>query len=397
VSPRQRLVLTLVLGGLIAFPSMAIDMYLPALPTLVRELNTPAGRIQTTLSVFFVGLALGQAFYGPLADRFGRRPPLFFGIALFVLASVGSALSNSIESLIVWRFIQAAGACAAVVMARAIVRDLFNERDSARMYAMLMLVMGVAPILAPLVGGQLLTLFGWRAIFWTLAAFGITAFIVVILALRETWPPERRVSGGLGGVLAIYWLLLSDRIFLAYVLTSGFAQAGMFAYIAGSPFVFIDLYGVPAEHYGLIFGSNAAGLILASQINHRLLRKTTGHRILRVSVMGNAVAGVILALVALSGTASLPLLLAPLFLCVASIGFIAPNAVAAAMARHGDNAGSAAALIGMLQYSGGAIVAGVMAAVNDDSARPLAFVIAGCAFCALLLQTVALPHTAPHR
>lgn len=386
--------LALVLGAITAFAPMSIDMYLPAFPAMQRHFATDAGQVQLTLSVFLLGLSLGQLFYGPLADRYGRKKPLYAGIALYTVASVGIALSGSIDSLILLRFAQALGGCAGMVIARAVVRDLFDEIGSARMYAQLMLVMGLAPILAPIIGGQLLLIADWHVIFWVLAGFGAACLTGVALALPESLPAERRGAGGLGAALRNYGLLLRSPAFLAYAMTGGFIQAGMFAYITGSPFVFIELYQVPAQHYGYLFGLNAMGLIAASQVNHRLLARRSGRQVLNVAVPVIAASALVLAATAATGFGGLWGIIVPLFVCIAGYGFVAPNATAAAMASQGRIAGSASALMGVLQFGTGAVSGTIVGLLNDGTARPMGFTIAALYCCAALLRFFVLPRFA---
>lgn len=386
MSSRPHLVLTLLLGALTAFAPMSIDMYLPSFPTLQREFAGNPGLVQATLSLFFIGLAIGQAIYGPLADRFGRKPPLYAGLALYVVGSVIAAFAPSLETLVAARFIQGIGGCAGMVIARAIVRDLFDERDSARMLTMLMLVMGLAPILAPIVGGQLLVFFGWRSVFWVLTAFGALCLLFSVTSLRESLPPAQRLPGGIGAALANYRQLLRDRRYMTQVMTGAFTMAGMFAYISGSPFVFIELNGVPAERFGFLFGLNALGLIAASQINHRLLARHSGRSILAAATLGFAIATLLVAANVMTGIGGFIGLLVPLFFSVASLGFIAPNTTAAAMALHGRIAGAASALLGILQFGVGALSVGLVGLFADGSARPMGLVIAACGIGASLLQ-----------
>jgi DHA1 family bicyclomycin/chloramphenicol resistance-like MFS transporter len=391
----NRLRLTFILGALTAFSPMSIDMYLPSLPTLERVLRADAAAVQLTLAAYFVGLALGQALYGPLVDRFGRKVPLYGGTALYVLASAGCALAPDVHSLVVLRFAQAIGGCAGVVIARAVVRDLFDEQESARMFSLMLLVMGVAPILAPLAGGYLLVLFGWRSIFWALALFGLSCLAGALLWLPETRPHEQRAQGGIGRALVGYGQLLADRRFLGYTLAGGFAQAGMFAYISGSPSVFIDLYGVPAQHYGWLFGLNALGLIVASQLNRRVLVNYGAGGVLSGANYANAMFGIVLMLLAVTGVGGFAGILIPLFGYVASLGFVFPNAVALAMGPQGDRAGSASALLGTVQFSAATIASVAVGALYDGTARPMAAVIAACAVLAVIAQRLLVGDRAP--
>jgi len=237
--------LALILGALTAMGPLAIDTYLPALPRIARDLHTSDALVQVSLSVYFVGIALGQAFYGPLSDRLGRKPALYLGLVMFILASVGCALATSVQMLIVFRFLQALGGCAPLVVPRAIVRDHFDQRGSVRMLSILMLVMGLAPILSPLVGGQLLGIFGWRSIFWVHAVYGSVWLMAVAVGLPESLDVARRQRQRIGAVLGIYGRLLRDRAFMAHVLVGALIFAGLLAYISGSPFVFIELFHVP--------------------------------------------------------------------------------------------------------------------------------------------------------
>ncbi|MCW5623233.1 MAG: Bcr/CflA family multidrug efflux MFS transporter [Burkholderiales bacterium] len=375
---------TLILGALTAFAPMSIDMYLPSLPTLGRDFATGTEQVQATLSAFFIGLALGQALYGPLSDRFGRRPPMFVGIAIYTVASVGCALATTIEWLVAMRFLQAMGGCAGVVIARAVVRDLFDARDSARMLSRLLLVMGLAPILAPLAGGFMLNVAGWRAIFWALSGFGALCFVGVI-ALPET----RQASAAplrFGAVLRRYGNLLAHRRFMGFTLSAGCAQAGMFAYISGSPFVFIELYGVPAHAYGWLFGLNALGLIAASQVNRRLLDRHEPQQLLTWSFRATAGFGLLLVVAAWTGVGGLIVLLLPLFGFVTSLGFVGPNATACAMAPFADQAGGASALLGTLQFGAAAVAGTLVGLLYDGTAVPMALVMATCGIAAWIVR-----------
>ncbi len=382
--------LGIILGALGALGPLAIDMYLPSFPTIASELGTEQSAVQITVAVYFVGLAIGQAFYGPITDRVGRKLPLHFGLILFIASSVGCALAGSIEVLIAFRFLQALGGCAEMVIARAVVRDRFDERESVRMLSLLMLVMGVAPILAPMIGGYLLAGFGWRSVFWVLAGFATLCLLATTLLLPESLPPERRNKHGLGTILRTYGTLLSDARFMVYVLSGSLIMAGMFAYIAASPFVFMDIYGVSPGHYGLFFGTNALGLILASQINGRLARRLHAGTILRVALTVAAGAGLLLLVTAATGTGGFAGILLPLFIFVASLGFILPNSTALAMAPHGRAAGSASALLGTIQFLAGAAAGALVGIFNDGTVLPMALVIAGCGVAAYLIHLLSI-------
>lgn len=367
----------LILGALSAFAPLAIDFYLPGFPAMAVAFGTDETRIQSTLASYFLGLSIGQLIYGPVADRFGRRRPLMVGVVVFTLASLGCAVAPTLESLVVLRFIQALGGCAGMVVARAIVTDKCDTIGAAKVFSQLMLVMGLAPILAPVLGGFLVNTSGWQSIFLVLTAFSGCCALAVYFGLPESMPADRpRLP--LRGAPRQYGRLLMSVPFLGNALTGGVAIAGMFAYIAGSPFVIIKLYGVPAEHFGWVFGANAAGFILVAQLNARLLSRFGPHYLLRRTVWIYLAAGLaLLAVTALQPSHLWPLLV-PLFICIASLGAILPNASACAMAGQGPRAGSASALLGFLQFSIAALSSSLVGSLADGTAVPMALVIAGC-------------------
>ena len=374
----------LILGALSAFGPLAIDFYLPGFPAMAQAFATDEKHIQLTLAVYFLGLSIGQLVYGPIADRFGRRLPLLVGVGLFTAASFACAFAPSLEWLIGARFVQALGGCAGMVLSRAIVSDKCDAVGSAKVFSQLMLVMGLAPILAPMLGGLLVNLYGWQAIFIVLTGFSALAALAVALGLPESLPanvPRQPLSGA----LRQYGRLLKDREFLGHALTGGIAMAGMFAYIAGSPFVFIKLYGVPAEHYGWLFGSNAAGFILVAQINARLLAKRGPAFLLSRMVWVYLAAGLTLLAISSLHTEQLWPLLIPLFICIASLGCIIPNASACAMSGQGACAGSASAMLGCLQFSVAAAAAWLVGLLHDGSAMPMAMVISLCGVLAVAI------------
>lgn len=377
----------LILGALSAFGPLAIDFYLPGFPAMAQAFATDEKHIQATLAAYFLGLSLGQLAYGPVADRFGRRIPLLIGLVLFTVASLACAFAPTLEALIVARFVQALGGCAGMVLSRAIVSDTCDAVGSAKVFSQLMLVMGLAPILAPMFGGVLVSLHGWQSIFLVLTVFSALCTLAVLLGLPESLPAHQPRQP-LSGALRQYGRLLNDRVFLGHALTGGVAIAGMFAYIAGSPFVFIKLYGVPAEHYGWLFGTNAAGFILMAQVNARLLARRGPAVLLSRAVWVYVTAGlVLLALSALHPAALWPLLI-PLFIGIASLGAIVPNASACAMNGQGARAGSASALLGCLQFSVAAGAAALVSALDDGSAIPMALVISLCGVMAVVFSQV---------
>ncbi|NER64575.1 multidrug effflux MFS transporter [Pseudomonas sp. MAFF212427] len=367
----------LILGALSAFGPLAIDFYLPGFPAMAQAFATDEKHIQTTLAAYFLGLSLGQLAYGPVADRFGRRVPLLVGVTLFTLASLACAFAPSLDALIVARFVQALGGCAGMVLSRAIVSDKCDAVASAKVFSQLMLVMGLAPILAPMLGGVLVNLYGWQSIFIVLTLFSALCTLAVALGLPESLPTQQPRQP-LSGALRQYGRLLKDRVFLGHALTGGIAMAGMFAYIAGSPFVFIKLYGVPAEHYGWLFGSNAAGFILVAQVNARLLAKRGPAFLLARTVWVYLAAGLVLLGISAMRASELWPLLIPLFICIASLGCIIPNASACAMSGQGARAGSASALLGCVQFSVAAGAAALVGLLHDGSALPMALVISLC-------------------
>ncbi|MDR0277668.1 MAG: multidrug effflux MFS transporter [Paucimonas sp.] len=372
----------LILGALSAFGPLAIDFYLPGFPAMALAFGTDEKHVQATLAAYFLGLSIGQLAYGPIADRFGRRIPLLGGVILFTLASLACAYAPTLDTLVIARFVQALGGCAGMVLSRAIVSDKCDAVGSAKVFSQLMLVMGLAPILAPMLGGLMVNLYGWQSIFLALTLFSALCALAVYRGLPESLPADRP-RPPLSGALGQYWRLLKDPLFLGHALTGGISMAGMFAYIAGSPFVFIKLYGVPAEHYGWLFGANAAGFILVAQVNARLLAKRGPAFLLARMVWLYLAAGAVLLGVSALHTEALWPLLIPLFVCIASLGCIIPNASACAMNGQGARAGSASALLGCLQFSVAAGAAALVGVLHDGSAMPMAMVITLCGMAAV--------------
>ncbi len=386
----------ILLGVLTAIGPLSIDMYLPAFPQIERSLGGLPGSVELTLASFFIGLTFGQLFYGPLSDRFGRKKPLYLGLAIYTLASIGAAFAPSIPALIVCRFLQGMGGCAGIIIPSAIVRDRTTARESARAFSLLMLVMGLAPILAPLIGGGLLTQWGWRGIFGLLALYGGACLVAIHFGLAESHDTRHEPPLRLKTVLGNYRRLLSNKAFLGYALGGGLAMSGMFAYIAGSPFVLIDLYGIPPQDFGWFFGVNAFGLIASSQINARLLKKHPPTTLLRRALWVPALTGIALAALAFAGLISLAGFVVGFFCFVASLGCIIPNATAAALATHGQQAGTAAALASAIQFFCATLAGALVGLLHDGTGRPLAAIMAVCGIGAWLCHRLLTRHHEAH-
>lgn len=376
-------IVILILGALTAFGSLSIDMYLPSFPAIAKDMHTSLSWVQLSLASFFIGLALGQIFYGPITDRYGRKKPLYVGLAIYTVASLVCAFTKSVEMLILFRFLQALGACSGLVIARAAVRDLFSQQDTAKVFSLLMLVMGVAPIVAPLLGGYISALLGWRAIFVLLALFSTVCLIAVAFIMPETHRPDGRVR--IQDSIKIFGRIFRDRHFMGYALSVSAAQAGMFAYVTGSSLVFIDIFGVPAEKFGWIFGANALGLIFFSQVNGRLLLRFGYEQILRKSLVALAAASILLAAMALLGGGFWAILI-PLFLYLATMGMVSPNSAAGAMATQKQSAGSASALLGTIQFSAAASASALVSKLDNGTMMPMVGTIAVCGILSLLIH-----------
>ncbi|WP_141732347.1 Bcr/CflA family multidrug efflux MFS transporter [Oligoflexus tunisiensis] len=377
--------LVLILGSLSAIGPLSVDMYLPAFPEMASSLAAPLPSVEASLASYFAGLSLGQLFYGPLADRFGRKIPLLIGLVIYALASIACALAQSIEAVIALRFLQALGACGGMVIPRAIVRDRFGHQESARIFSLLMLIMGVAPILAPMMGGYVSANFGWRSIFWFLTAFSgiIIASVATFLPETHGVNPEFKIKGS----LVTFGRLLRDREFMRYTLAGSIAQAGMFAYITGSPFVFIEYFGIPPENFGWVFGFNALGLIAMSQLNARLLRTYSYEKILHVALYVLTAAGLVLMLSGISGGGFWAVLV-PLFIYVATLGTTFPNAAAGALASQGRNAGSASAMLGTIQMLSASLAAFMVSHLHATSAATMATIVGICGISSLTFYMI---------
>lgn len=372
----RRIRLALIIGSLSALAPLSIDLYLPALPELTRNFGVSASEGQLTLTACLAGLALGQLVAGPLSDRLGRRRPLLVGLAAYCAASFACALAPSLYVLVAFRFVQGLAGAAGIVIARAIVRDLRSGAAAARVYSILMLVTGMAPILAPIVGAQLLRVTTWNGLFVTLAILGLVLLLATAVGLDETLPADRRKSGSSRETVRTFQRLLSDRAFLGYTLVLGAAFGELFAYIAGSPFVLQNIHGVSPQLYGAVFAVNALGLVICGQINAVLVGRVRPTRLLAFGVAVSAAAGLCLLAVVLVGGIGLAGILPCLFAVVASLGFVVPNATALALTDHPQVAGSASALLGVLPFLIGAAVAPLAGVAGAGSAVPMAVVMA---------------------
>jgi DHA1 family bicyclomycin/chloramphenicol resistance-like MFS transporter len=376
----------LILGALSAFAPLSIDMYLPSLPRLARDFHSSPSAIQATLTTCLIGLAAGQLLAGPISDARGRRPPLLIGLAVFAAASAGCAAAPSAGVLALLRLLQGLSGASAIVIARAVVSDRYRGADAARYFAVLTLVSGLAPIIAPLLGAQILALGSWRWVFVVLAGAGALLIVAVWAGLPESLPGERRRAGGIRDTLGTLGRLGRDRTFAGYTLAMALAFTAMFAYISGSPFVLQDIYGASPRQFSFIFAANSLGIVLFGRASAVLVRRVPARRLLVAGVLVNLVGGVSLLAVALAG-GGLVLVLIPLFLVASSIGLVFPNATALALELHPEAIGSASAAIGVTQFAVAAALAPLVGIGGQTTAIAMAAVMAGCGLAAL----VALP------
>lgn len=382
---QQRTLIILILGMLATIGPFSIDMYLPGFPTIATALNSTVDQVSYTLSSFFIGICAGQLICGPLLDRFGRKKPLLIGLALYILASIGCAFSSSVEMLIVFRFLQAVGGCVGMVAPNAIVRDLFPVNESAKIFSMLILILGVSPILAPTAGSYIVAYAGWQWVFVVLAVLTAGAFLVVWSKLPESKGPDPSFSLKPMAILRSYRMVLREPQYVNYALAGSIAAAGLFAYLGGSPFVFMKYYQVNEQQYGWIFALIAAGLIASSQLNNLILKKYQSASILRVVMTIQSIAGLLLVTGAYGGWLTITTTIILLCIFLSCQGFTFPNAAALAMAPFSKGAGSAAALMGAFQMACGALASALVGLFFNNTPQPMMAVMSCCSLLGLII------------
>lgn len=379
-----------VLSLLMGFASISTDLYLPAMPAMSRSLHANEGMLELTISGYLIGFSLGQLLWGPISDRYGRRPSVATGLVLFVIGAAGCALSESALTMIGWRIVQAVGACAGVALSRAMVRDLYEGNRAAQMLSTLITVMAIAPLIGPTVGGLIVTMAGWRAVFWTMVAIGLVT-LAALFTIPETHPSARRNRESLGRALLRYGELLRYRRLLGYAGTGGFLYAGVFAYVAGTPFAYITYYQVPARFYGLLFGLGIIGIMAANIVNLRLVPRLGYDRMLLIGTIIAAISAIMTAVTAYTGLGGLWGLVVPLFVFASTTGFVVANAITGALADFPERAGAVSALVGALQYGFGIIGSGLVGLFADGTPWPMGWVIALTGIGSLLSMRLLAP------
>ncbi|HVW91853.1 MAG TPA: multidrug effflux MFS transporter [Devosia sp.] len=385
----------IVLGLLSVIGPFAIDMYLPTLPSISKALSADTAQVQLSIMSFMLATAVFTLVYGPVSDMIGRKPPLYFGIGLYVVGAIGCALAQNIEWLVAMRFVQGVGACASFSLPRAIVRDNYTGAPATQLFSLLMLVFSISPILAPSVGSLVIQFADWRGIFWVMAASGALSMILATVALRETRAREARVESSLGSALRGYGVLLRDVRFLGLCFIGGFGLASFMAFIGSSSFVYIEHYGLSPTLYSLAFSINAVGFFAASQTTSWLVRRFGMSRVVRGGVYGFSAAMIVLFALFLAGAGSLTTLVVLMFIAFAFLGVVMPATGVLAMEEHGEFAGTASALMGTLQTITGAVVMGIVAAFFNGTAMPMVAGFAGCGVIVLALTLLTIRDAEP--
>ncbi|MES1160341.1 MAG: multidrug effflux MFS transporter [Bacteroidota bacterium] len=374
-----------ILGLLTALGPFSIDMYLPGFRDIADNLHTSVATVALSLSSYFIGISAGQLLYGPLLDRYGRKKPLYAGLLVYILSSASCLVIHTINALIVLRFIQAVGSCAAAVGSMAMVRDLFGAKDSARVFSLLLLVVGASPMIAPTAGGYVISLFGWRAVFVILTIMGVIILLLSIFCLPESYQPDPAFSLKPGPIIRNFWAVMQNRQFLVYALTGSLAFAGLFAYVSGSPIVFMDIYRVDKKVYGWIFAFLSVAFIGLSQFNTLLLKKYSSEQITRVALTGQVLVAVIFLLGSIAGYYGLSHTIFFIFLFLGFLGFVNPNALALALAPFAKNAGSASAMMGALQMGMGALASIGVSVFSNGTATPMIAIMGATSVGAILI------------
>jgi DHA1 family bicyclomycin/chloramphenicol resistance-like MFS transporter len=391
VPPQGMTRTALTLGAFVALGPLTVDMYLPALPAVTRDLMTTPATVQLTLTGTLIGLALGQLVLGPLSDALGRRRPLLAGTALHVVASLLVLVAPNIAVLGALRLLQGVGTAAGAVIALAVVSDLFSGRAAATVLSRLILVIGAAPVLAPTVGGEILRFTTWRGVFVILGVYGMLLVAVGWFVVRETLPPERRVASGVASTLRSYRALLADRVFVGLVLVAGLTIAGLFSYVSGASFVFQEEFGLDEQQFGLLFGAGAFWLIAATQLNPVVLRWWSPAQVLVAATVGGSLAGCVLVALAAIGAGGLWAVVVPMWVILFACGLGLPNAPALALSRHGEAAGTAAALLGAAQFGVGAVVAPLVGTLGNDALAMGVVVVTSLVLALVVLLGVVRP------
>lgn len=384
----NRIVLILILGLLSAIGPFSIDTYLSGFPNIAADLKVTVDQVSYSLSSFFIGISLGQMLYGPLLDRFGRKLPLIIGLIIYFIASVGCAMSTSIEMLIGLRFLQALGGCVGMVAPRAIVRDLFPVNESAKIFSLLILILGVSPMIAPTVGSYMITTIGWHSVFWLQAVLGLLLFLAVIFVLKESKGPDISLSLKPKVVSSTFWGIFKNVQFFTYAFAGSMVAGGVYAYISGSPLVFMQLYGISEKQYGWLFSLLAGGLILSSQLNTIALRKYTSEQIVKISLPVQASIGMTLFMLSCFDLHHLYTLVILIFLFLCCQGFSFPNSSALSLVPFSKEAGSASALMGALQMGIGALTAALVGVFSNGTDLPMTAVMGLFALIGLMIFMV---------
>ena len=385
MTKRRYFFLVLILGTLTALSPFSIDMYLPAFQDIAKALNTTTSRVDLSLSSYFIGLAVGQMIYGPLMDRFGRKRPLYFGLGLYIIASAGCFLSASVEMLIAIRLLQAIGGCAAGVASIAMVRDLFPVKDNAKVFALLVLVLGASPLIAPTAGGYLADGLGWQSVFVVLLGIAVLILIAVIFTLPESYKPDPEYSLKPRPIINSFLLVIQTPQFYTYAIAGAIGFCGLFAYVAGSPLVFMDVFGLGKKEYGWVFAGLSVGFIGSGQLNSALIKRLKSEQVVQVALTLQVIICTVFLIGAINGWFGLAGTIIMIFLMLCCVGLTYPNTSALSMAPFSKNAGVASALLGTMQLGLGAAASACVGVFSSRSATPMAAIMAGSSVIAILV------------